>query len=117
MSVTWSSGDTTLVLASTKIFVGWPKLSMSRLFGSLIAGRVVPADYSTYLALPDGMPAIIAAEAKDVTASAERDYGVAISREADTQGPVVDLAGTTARRGDGHTPPLGPAGSAREPTT
>jgi len=43
------------------------------------AGRVIPADYSAYLALPDGMPPSIAAEAEQVTAAATSDYGKAVA--------------------------------------
>lgn len=43
------------------------------------AGRVVPEDYSAYLALPDGMPPIIAAEADAVTEGAASDYGKAVA--------------------------------------
>ena len=43
------------------------------------AGRVIPADYSAYLALPDGMPPSIAAEAAQVTAAATSDYGKAVA--------------------------------------
>lgn len=43
------------------------------------AGRVVPEEYSAYLALPDGMPPIIAAEAEQVTAAATSDYGKAVA--------------------------------------
>ncbi len=43
------------------------------------AGRVVPADFDQYLALPEGMPAVIASDAEEVTAAATSDYGRAVA--------------------------------------
>jgi transglutaminase-like putative cysteine protease len=43
------------------------------------AGSVVPGAYGKYLALPSGLPAIIADTAREVTASATSDYGKAVA--------------------------------------
>jgi len=43
------------------------------------AGRVIPGDFEKYLALPEGMPPVIASEALEITTQSTSDYGKAVA--------------------------------------